>query len=739
MRVYLFLFSIIILPYQLFAQIKLNTSRTEYGKTIQKDEIPYLTKGIEQLLLKYISLANLYDPGSGEVSADKMEEFGKLFTSDAKVCPDYLALANKESSLMGFVDYSLDIFERMNKNGLPFTLTDAVLEKIDYTTDASQYISVITFTKKLEIGCSPDNRIIHFKNGRKMTQQMTLVAEKTALTDPLILKIALLQVTDAPEITGITLNENKPKESVPDKPNGYADNKKNTPPAPPTPDPVKPNPPVEKPTPPVNTDPPPPVVVKPAHNLLLDISSAKIDTKLPSNLRGRTFDSLEVALQQYIKYGTLLDPQAGKVTDSWLEHFDRLFSDQAKIYNDLAELEPEFLINFEEYITLVYENLSTSGVKFRVTSAKLESVTQEFEGFYKATVLIDKSMFHYLGKGRDRGLAEIAAPPNAPRVYPLRIRYSFNAGGAPKIDGIESSAPVCAREKEEKFVSGYGRFGISLLSAAAGDFWLNNFSKDQLAVTATSTIGGGIQYSSNTFYNDRKCKKPFFWTLGVSYYQTNLTTEVKDWLLRIPVDVSYANEVSFEKVRQVNSIKIAEGILGVRYRVLSNFNTTVFIDASALPSYIVAGSYNFEADNSSLILHDGIITARGEETRLSELPQVNGESFFQVYETESDNTYMAGYHPVNAKPKTDFESALGLSARLGLSIYKKLGYSWGIIGGLDFNYNILSPVVFNNREEAPFLTPADIATQGSLLQDYVKKTNQHSIGARLGFYYRLSK
>ena len=751
MRIYLLILFGLLFCLNLAAQVKLNTTETILGTGVQVEDKQYIVRGIEELLVKYADVASLYDASTNQVSRAQTEAFGQLFTNTAVIAPDYLVLAStEECSLMDFVEYTLDVSERLKSTGIPFTLGDVVLEKITYDERARQFYSEVTLSKKMLLGLKPDGTVVRYEKGRNIRQKMVLLAEKQVLTTSLIMKIAILSMDDIPTDAKTKATETPVKtEVIPEvKPNTnpvvsppIVDIKKDKPgkkkkektkkddvvTVEPKKDPIK------KPDPKKTEL---PVIPAPVTGgaTVLDISSASIDERLPADKRSATLASLQTALDNYIKYATLLEPSSGKVLDTYTENFERLFNDQAKIFDDLSEIYPEYYINYQDYITQVFENLTNSGVKYQILSAKLESVEQEFDGFFHASILIQKNMQHYLGKGKNNGLVEVAIAPNAPRVYNIRIRYGFNLGAVPLIDGIESGDDICVPDKEAKFLSFTGRLGVSILKTSIDAKWVNNIN-----VSSTSTLGGQFQYSSNTFYKNSACKKPIFWTLGGGYQYSTFSTTInyRDQYIEDERNPTFIRTIAVNNAIQVSKIGTFEGIVGLRYRFISKPKSTAFIDLNFLPSYIITNNTGFDDENgNNNVNFDGFFGTYDINGKID--PTSFSSQGPSIFEGEGYKEYFGPASASFKKKSKTPDSSIGLSTRLGISYYRRINYTLGFVAGLDFNYNILSPLRYDAKSSLP-RTIAEIESQDSFLHNFVKKNNQHSIGVRLGFYYLFTK
>lgn len=775
------------------AQVQLNKEKAVYGPGVKPGDISYISSGIEQLLSKYTLNADLYDSATGEISATKMDNFGTLFTSDALIAPDYLVMQDtSELSLTDFATYMLDVFERMNHAGVPFSLSNIRLEQINYNEGLRRFESEVLADKKLVLGLLPDGSIQRYPSGKKVTQRITFVAERAALTESLILRIKTISLENVALPTPVVVAQREPEKVNVEKPASVVVTQREpekvnverpTPvvvaqrePEKPTPaksapavvaekpTPAKPAPVVEKPIvhaeestskpvkPAVEPRQNPPAVVAETSKagatgmITLLTERAKIDESLQGEQKSKAIGALQSALNEYNQYAKMLDPTSGTVNDKYLQKFEKLFNSQGKVYNDILNLEPEpgELTHFSDYASIVYSNLQTKGVKFAIVSAELEKIDRDFDDYYKASVLIKKEMYHSLVDGKGgMGLVEEETPVSKPRAYPLRMNYYFKLGTTPKINTIESAQEVCIREKEEKLVTVYSRYGYSLVQSSLSSAWTNSIAEDALSVEAKGTIGLGVQLSSNRFYKDRACRKPFFWTLGAAYYKTTVQTNVKDLKYQYLQDAAhpdYLSEVEVKAATQINQFQAIEGLVGLRYRFLSGFNTTAFLDFGVLPSYIVTTSTRFDLESGEKILYDGIIVNGADSTRISTLPGKNPNStFIDAYGGEDRfiDEFGVGEKLLREKSVAKSQQTLGLSTRLGLSIYKRLGYSWGLSMGVDFNYNLSSPVRFNDRKDVLFADSGKINEQGSLLNDYVSKFNQHTIGIRLGLYYRM--
>lgn len=751
--IYLFLLSFSTTSW---SQFTLQKSKVVMGPGVQPEDIPYLSQGAERILRRYAENADFYDSTNRMLSEQKKEEFVSLFSADAMVVSDYSSLAVEgDGNLTSYLDYLLFIDEKLSETGVPFQLSEPKLEKISYESSLKRFRLELSFSKKIFLSFVPGRGVIELKNGRQFTQKMVLLADKQTLTEPLIVQIsatnvepinpALVAQVKVPAMEEKKSESEQPKKEIDpaivvnpaQQPTSKVPAAKEVPTAP---SPEPPGKPIGSPTK-TNQDP-----VK-LGKVMLTTSNATIDNRLSFEEKTNAFNALQDAINQYAQYASLLDPASATVSDSYISNFEKLFGSQAKVYNDLLEVEELELINYSDYISMVYNQLNDVGVRYKVLGARLEKLVPEYDDYYQATIVIDKQMLHFLRQSRDGSLVEVPLEEKSARVYPLRFQYFFKLGYPPKIENIESAIEICVRDKEEQFLSFSARYGLSFFGASVHSGASPFFSAEQLTSESSNVIGLGVQWSSNTFYEERSCKKPLFWTAGIGMYQFSYSTDLRDWSYAYQPyqeDNSYWKETSVRgTLNQVAQIRVLEGRLGLRYRLKSTYNTTVFADMSILPSYLVTSSVRYDKEGGvQSIIFDGIRVIGTDTTRTLDLTANDGTSWLDAHapNTRFDEKQQVGDVQLPNLEGRKINSTLGLSASLGISVYKRLSYSFGLVAGLDFQYGFRASVQSEKSQIAPFLDKQVVESdQYSLLQSYQDISFHHSVGFRLGLYYKINK
>jgi len=100
-------------------------------------------------------------------------------------------------------------------------------------------------------------------------------------------------------------------------------------------------------------------------------------------------------MNKYNKSATIFDENLGMVSPESMEQFRSLFTDNAKIVNDLFE---QLMAGrrVDNYITDVMDHLPKEGVNFDMFSASIRDISYDKAGFYKVEVQTQKTIFNGL-------------------------------------------------------------------------------------------------------------------------------------------------------------------------------------------------------------------------------------------------------------------------------------------------------------------------------------------------------
>lgn len=326
----------------------------------------------------------------------------------------------------------------------------------------------------------------------------------------------------------------------------------------------------------------------------------------------RIADASKEVMQKYYQYATFLDSNSKRVTQSSIDQFKEIFTDNAKLIDDLS---PRLLDsrNFANYASRVQDFLLREGIKFSMFAATIRDVSYDEAGYYKVEVQTNKTLYNGLNfnnsilrcrTGRvyflrftlyidetdldDAKISKITGEIKR-RCEDANASVGFNIGGGADV-GLSSFGNIAAP-------SGVTYSGVP---SSGQDEVENPFN----VTTKTSMVfSGGFSFN----YPITKQEKLFlsvnaqyaWYRLGsnitgtYSFDDTNQSENMVD----ATEPHTYTKNVTFNEASQSVNLHTVEIPVGVMYRQGLSGNDRLFFGtyATFVPTLVLSSSSTFKA------------------------------------------------------------------------------------------------------------------------------------------------
>jgi|GEM_PF-5383481 len=156
--------------------------------------------------------------------------------------------------------------------------------------------------------------------------------------------------------------------------------------------------------------------------LLLKTTGTSFGKGVSKDSLGSIAVRLENALNQYNKFGRIVNPQTGQVDAAAIDNYRSLFNLSAEVVNDVAETPS--VINPSDFASYVLKRFP-KGLDTYVYSAVLDEIRYDSAGYYIADVLIEKRVKNIV-KGKNQTPDNITG---GGRCFVEKIQYDVPVNG----------------------------------------------------------------------------------------------------------------------------------------------------------------------------------------------------------------------------------------------------------------------------------------------------------------------
>lgn len=424
-------------------------------------------------------------------------------------------------------------------------------------------------------------------------------------------------------------------------------------------------------------------------------------------------------MKQYYKAATLIDPSVGQVSQSSINNYSALFSQGAKIINDLSERMLRDR-NPKDYASQVADYLEKDGVKFEMYPASINNIIYDKAGYYKVEVVTEKELFNGLAVDKSTFTCKTG------RLYFLRFMLQIeeddlNTAKIFKIDGR-----IKKKCEDSKLLFGvYGRLGIG-----ASEFQ----PKDNLGISSVkpSSIGGGLSV------NIPLTKKELIF-LSVNAALVNYKMDIdfsSNGNLPLENRVTVNDPNDFNRENFNTNIRITEAKEAAKFTTIDIPIGLMFRKKGKTNDRIAFGSYFLVVSSITTISASSTLTP-GQIEFATSLDFESSEDNLEVVFGDDINDFLGYSDASNSETKIDeIGTSSSFSIRLSPFIHFALNDTKTSFLEIAADYTFgLSDFVEPTSASNNFI---DALAQGtlpnnSLLSTQFDKTNISNIGIRLGY------
>jgi hypothetical protein len=490
-----------------------------------------------------------------------------------------------------------------------------------------------------------------------------------------------------------------------------------------------------------------------AQSVRVDVSSTSFAPSLKPDEKVLIQQKLDSLMSQYAKVATLFDPQKKKVTDASASAFYKVFTPNAQLLKDYEEFTSSEKVDPKAYANKVFNFLLSEGVKFKIDGVTLKEVVEDNKDFYVAKLTMSKIMYSTV-------TARGESKTSTGRVLQLNLKVDI-----PKSDFARMKITEIFNNKVIKQADDYVRY-LNITPSFSKDlgnapltpyFTENHPTPTTLAINASAwTVGA--DFMTNKFSPASAKKKALFVGGGLRVQQQTFRNKLENFSLSIKdfsVQDSKGNEGTY--LRQVDSLNLSETSkflsiqlpVGASYRFMKGRKSAVMLNFRLVPGFILSGS-NTIAESQTAV-YDGkldgdvlrILEQQAFNTSKPALEDIQKLKPFDV----GKQTITTGAQGENLLESKEFGiNRFSFAISISPSFYYDLrddDTTWGIMGGIDINYQVTSPFKkLNDFTESGAGSEPFVRSYGyknALPSYYSSGVAPLSIGFRVGIYQKLQK
>ena len=322
----------------------------------------------------------------------------------------------------------------------------------------------------------------------------------------------------------------------------------------------------------------------------LNIDNLTIGENVDPQVATTIMDAITNTMNDYNKFGKLIDNETGTFSFEVSESFQGLFSSNAAVFNDLSKFQQ--IMNIRDYVTEVYEYLPDEGVNFKIpeNGTELISITYDAAGFYTGVVNVNKIM--YIGLAEDKSRVDYPEGNSLDLVFTFDI--SDDALNDARIYEVKGQA-LKKKARAKSRISVAGRYGYGLVVGGTSTDFASQIG-DNVPVTYTnpSDIGLDFLYKRSIGQSGK-----LYGVVGLNGGLSTISTTVNE-----NFSYSYSGgvaplsseiNVAFQRDAVDKTTYYYAGLpLGISYHLKENFKSDIFLDVLLLPAILLnsTGEYN---------------------------------------------------------------------------------------------------------------------------------------------------
>ena len=474
------------------------------------------------------------------------------------------------------------------------------------------------------------------------------------------------------------------------------------------------------------------ICITPAFSQLEEYIELKIDNltigeNVDPQVATTIMESITKTINDYNKFGKLIDPETGTFSFEISETFQGLFSNNAGVFNDLSQFQE--ILNIRDYVTEVYEYLPDEGVNFLIPEmgAELLSISYDEAGFFTGVVNVQKIM--YIGLAEDKSRIDFPEGKTLDLVFTFDIpEKSLNDA---RIYEIKGQAPK-KRARAKTRLSFAGRYGFGLLVGGSSTTFASEFGDSPVSYSNPMDVSLDFLFK-RTIGRSGKLYGVIGAYGGFSQVNTNIDGTMSYTYAGGVAPLTSEINVAFQQgAKDITTYYYAGLPLGISYYLKDNFKSDIFLDVLLLPAFILSssGEYQGDIDFSETLL--GLDIADGS----------NASCGFGGFAFGGGSDSISSADPAYSP---DF-SGYSLGLRVAPVYNMEIGYAWGLEVGLDVSYYFVTG--FNTADDGnifaeDYYLNNDISQSvqveldnSSLFTTLNKSLTNLQVGARIGVYYR---
>ena len=334
--------------------------------------------------------------------------------------------------------------------------------------------------------------------------------------------------------------------------------------------------------------------------------SENVQAAIPAREQQDVQDAVAPLIRQYERLlGGIIDVEKQTFDRDKARQFEKLFSLDAKVINDLREEPEEYPIGIIAYLELVEDYFIQTGVLFSITSAEIADVSyvsSSSYSYYNVDVRVGKSVQNFF---TSKGTVE-----RGERGYDLKFNIILRQGEpeTARISTINLPGGVFAADYTSYFAFG-AAVGLGRTAFGGSPVLSNPTTSGSFELDGGLHLGADLFYMSNFFAPKSVASKRLYLLGRLGVMNTRLTGALTDYSSSTSIAVTgrTAEEEVFNSAeRRVSGLQASDenaltrvyAGIGLSYRVHAGKKSSFFVSAEYAPSYLISGAGSVSGSGS---------------------------------------------------------------------------------------------------------------------------------------------
>jgi hypothetical protein len=509
--------------------------------------------------------------------------------------------------------------------------------------------------------------------------------------------------------------------------------------------------------------------------------TSKIPVLMRSNDRKAVKTKVDSILNLYVKWGSLIDPKKKKVTDEAATNFYRLFTSDAQLVKEYEENIPLDYTDPRGFANSIFIYFPASGFQFRIEKAYLTGIIDD-KDYYIVSVTVEKAIYSIVDAKRR---VRLSTGKFVEEEFKIDVpKSNFSKLKITQVRWLCTRKSCLPPDSELDYKSISAGYNMGVLKMQSSDYFKENHSESSFNSRQTMGWNIGADWTLNHFVPSNTKNKFLFLSIGLragqsqfksaigNYRLASFQTQTQDSLVTDLALKTYNRSVTNINLKETTMFSHVSAPIGLTYFFKREKRNKLSLSLKGVPMFVFygknsingTGTYNAFVNKNvggSTKTSTGYSILRTLKNYPAEgysyIGDINQVKLFDVggklevagsqsfIDINRDISYSDRKEYYNGTKKYD-ASNFGFQKFVMSIEFSPIFYhdfseneeSWGVFGGLDINYQLIS--FFNHN------TVSDVASEplkfqynysGTLPNHYAKASNFLNVGFRIGIYKKI--